>query len=235
MNTSASSFSLSATSRQLSLLAAFMLAFSLFTGLFWTTFAFADETDAQDEVAVEESEITAEIASDAEAATSINAGNWVDPTQRADNSFIYDTTIDALFDEASLYDERTVQIAGEVIGDHIDDTSTKGYGWVQLTSTDDADSSSISVYISDEQARQIDHFGRYGVTGTYLQVRGVYHQACEEHDGLADIHATNSAVLEKGSDHPDEFHLGDFLPGIAALVIGFVLMGIFYFLRERLR
>ena len=38
--------------------------------------------------------------------------NLVDPTQRADNSFIYDTTIESLFEQASLYDDRTVQVVG---------------------------------------------------------------------------------------------------------------------------
>ena len=45
--------------------------------------------------------------------------NIVDPTQRADNSFIYDTTIESLFAETSLYDGRMVQVVGEVIGDRI--------------------------------------------------------------------------------------------------------------------
>ena len=164
--------------------------------------------------------------------------NLVDPTQRADNSFIYDTTIESLFDQSSLYDDRTVQVVGEVIGDRIDSNEAAGSPgdcWITLTVTDSEDKSSISVLMTDEQANQIDRYGKYGVTGTLLQVRGTYHQACNEHDGLPDIHATDSAVMQKGSDHPDELELSEFAPGIFAVLIGAILMGAFYFARERMR
>lgn len=162
-------------------------------------------------------------------------GNLVDPTQRADNSFIYDTTIESLFDQASLYDNRTVQIVGEVVGDRIQANDGTGDCWVMLTSMSEDNATSISVLMSAEQVSQIDHYGRYGVTGTTLQVRGTYHQACDVHDGLPDIHAANSSVLAHGSEHPDEFTLGDFAPGLIAVVIGLALLAAFYFARERMR
>lgn len=162
-------------------------------------------------------------------------GNVVDPTQRADNSFIYDTTIESLFDQSSLYENRTVQVVGEVVGDRIEVNDGTGNCWVMLTSVHEDNATSISVLLSEEQAGQIDRYGRYGVTGTTLQVRGTYHQACGEHEGLPDIHATNSSVLAKGSDHPDTFSLGSFLPGLITVAIGLSLLGLFYVARERMR
>ena len=50
------------------------------------------------------------------------------------------------------------------------------------------DSSTISCLVSESLASKIDTYGRYGVKGSRVQVRGVYHQACDEHEGLADIH-----------------------------------------------
>lgn len=161
--------------------------------------------------------------------------NLVDPTQRADNSFIYDTTIESLFDQSSLYNNRTVQITGEVIGDRIESESESGYCWITLTMVESEDKASISVLISDELASQIDRYGKYGVTGTILQVRGTYHQTCGEHDGLPDIHASNASVLTRGYDHPDEFVAGDFLPGIVTVLVGLAMMAAFYFARERTR
>lgn len=161
--------------------------------------------------------------------------NIVDPTQRADNSFIYDTTIESLFEQAALYEDKTVQIVGEVVGDRIEVNDGTHNCWVMLTSLDEGNSSSISVLLSAEQANQIDHYGHYGVTGTTLQVRGTYHQACGEHEGLPDIHATNSSVLAKGSEHPDKFSVGDFVPGVLAIAIGLALMGALYVARERMR
>ena len=161
--------------------------------------------------------------------------NLVDPTQRADNSFIYDTTIESLFEQSSLYESRTVQVVGEVIGDRIASSTEPGYYWIALTVIDSEDKSSISVLMSEEQSNQIDRYGKYGVTGTTLQVRGTYHQACNEHDGLPDIHATNSSVMSRGIDHPDSFNPAEFVPGFIAIFLGAVLMGIFYFARERTR
>lgn len=160
--------------------------------------------------------------------------NLVDPTQRADNSFIYDTTVASLFSQASLYDDRTVQISGEVIGDCIgsDDPAMK---WITLTETATQDKSSISVLLSSDQAGQISHYGRYGVVGTTLQVRGIYHQACDVHDGLPDVHATNSSVLWRGQDTPDQLGPNELVPGIVMVIIGLALMGAFYFVRERNR
>ena len=196
------------------------LVFALFTALFiaHATPAFADEEPEEEDVS-----------------------NIVDPTQRADNSFIYDTTIDSLVSQASLYENRTVQVVGEVVGDLIS-AGREGEGnegremcWIALTSTDSEDKSTISVFISADQAKQIDHFGRYGVVGTTLQVRGTYHQACAEHEGLSDIHSVESSPISRGSDYPDKLNLRSFIPGIVLIVIGAILMGIYYVARERLR
>ena len=162
--------------------------------------------------------------------------NLVDPTQRADNSFIYDTTIDSLFEQASIYEGDTVQVVGEVIGDLIraDEGGREMY-WIMLTSTETENKASISVLLTAEQAKQIDHFGRYGVTGTTLQVRGTFQQACVEHQGLPDLHATTVSALARGVEHPDSFRLRDFLPGGVAVLIGAILLGVYYFVRERSR
>lgn len=159
--------------------------------------------------------------------------NLVDPAQRADNSFIYDTTIATILDQSSLYEGRTVQVMGEVIGDRIADGPERC--WIMLTETNEDDPASISVLMSNDQANQIDRFGRYGVVGTTLQVRGIYHQACSEHDGQPDIHAANSSVISHGIDKPDAFNPNDFFPGILAVLIGVLMMGAFYFASERAR
>lgn len=159
--------------------------------------------------------------------------NIVDPTQRADNSFIYDTTVASLFSQASLYNNRTVQVVGEVIGDRID--AGRGVSWITLTETNVNDKSTISVFISTDQTTRITNYGCYGVTGTTFQVYGTYHQACEEHDGLPDIHASSSEVLNPGGTEPDTVSGDEFIPGSIAIIIGVALMLAFRFARERTR
>ena len=68
-----------------------------------------------------------------------------------------------------------------------------------------------------------------------MQVRGTYHQACSEHDGLPDIHTTDSVVLASGVDHFDVFAPAEFIPGIVMLLVGIALMAAFYAARERTR
>lgn len=197
--------------------------------------AWADEQVDSSEESVGSAESASEV--EGESAVEINGeANRVDPTQRADNSFIYDTTIDSLFSQPSLYEGKIVQVSGEAIGDIVvADPLRRKNCWVTLTSTDAANPATISVYMSREQAAQIDHLGRYGVMGSILQIRGIYHQACPEHEGTPDVHATNTAIISRGSEHPDMFEIGDFVPGTIAVLIGLILMGVYYFIRERSR
>ena len=162
--------------------------------------------------------------------------NRVDPTQRADNSFIYDTTVDSLFSQPSLYDGKIVQVSGEAIGDVFAESPVRNkHFWVTLTSVDADNPATISVLMSKDQAKQIDHLGRYGVVGTTLQVRGIYHQACQEHEGIPDVHASSVSVLARGYEHPDLLEVERFIPGVLAIGLGLIFMTIYYFIRERAR
>ena len=90
---------------------AMMLAFALAIALPASAFA-EDEASSSSGSAASTSP---------EPATSVdtNAENLVDPTQRADNSFSYDTTIEDILAETSLHDGRIVQFVGEAIGDRV--------------------------------------------------------------------------------------------------------------------
>ena len=206
---------------------ALMLAFAL-------AFAFPAAALAEDE---DPSSSSSAASAAAEPATSVdaNAENIVDPTQRADNSFIYDTTIEDILAETSLHDGRIVQFVGEAIGDRVLDDASGKYCWVTVESMADGSDANISVYVTVEQAEQIDHFGRYGVTGTTLQIRGTFNQACSNHEGLVDVHATNVGVMARGVEHPDTLNLSNFGFGIFLIIVGAALMAAFYFVRERMR
>ena len=199
-----------------------------------------DRSDSPDEATTaDEASKTAKSDKDSSRETAVELEgetNNVDPTQRADNSFIYDTTIDSLFSQPSLYEGRTVQVVGEAIGDIVAETPlNKKRCWVTLTAIDVNSPATISVVISTSQKKQIDHLGRYGVTGTILQVRGTYHQACPDHEGIADIHVTTVEAIERGIEHPDLFDLNDFVPGIFTVCLGLILITAYYIVRERTR
>ena len=150
--------------------------------------------------------------------------NLINPQQRPDSSFIYDSSIIDLSNADSYYDKQTVQITGEAVGDIID--ARDGMVWVTLVEASNSSNASVSVLMTR---------GRYGTTGTMLQVRGVFHLACPEDQGLSDVHATSVAVAAKGSHHVEEFRPEAFAAGAALTVVGFALMGLFRYLRERQR
>ena len=158
--------------------------------------------------------------------------NAVNVTQLPDSSFIYDTSITDLSTADTYYDKQTVQVTGEVVGDRI----TAGDGrhcWLQLASP--SDSSTVSVYLTNESADKVDTYGAYGRKGTTLQVRGTFNLACPDHDGASDLHAQVVTVTEKGKATPDEFDINAFIPGMVTVMIGLAMMVVFYLLRERQR
>lgn len=158
--------------------------------------------------------------------------NAVNVAQLPDSSFIYDTSITDLSTADTYYDKQTVQVTGEVVGDRI----TAGDGrhcWLQLASP--SDSSTVSVYLTNESADKVDTYGTYGRKGTTLQVHGTFNLACPDHDGASDLHAQVVTVTEKGKATPDEFDINAFIPGMVTVMIGLAMMVVFYLLRERQR
>ena len=158
--------------------------------------------------------------------------NAVNVTQLPDSSFIYDTSITDLSTADTYYDKQTVQVTGEVVGDRI----TAGDGrhcWLQLASP--SDSSTVSVYLTNESADKVDTYGAYGRKGTTLQVRGTFNLACPDHDGASDLHAQVVTVTEKGKATPDEFDINAFTPGMVTVMLGLAMMAVVYLLRERQR
>lgn len=160
-------------------------------------------------------------------------GNSVNTQQLPDSSFIYDTSIIDLGTADTYYDNQTVQVVGEVVGDSIRASLGGGHRWITLAAPGGA--ATLSVYMSSESAAKIDTFGEYGSTGTSLQVRGTFHLVCPDHDGLSDLHAEVVSVVEPGSHHEDEFDLNRFVPGIATVAVGLAMMAAFYWIRERRR
>ena len=161
--------------------------------------------------------------------------NLVNPQQLPDSSFIFDTNIADLSAADSYFDKQTVQVVGEAVGDSIAVEGDSGHRWITLMSGDADSNASISVYMTNEQADRIDTFGRYGTTGTMLQVRGTFYLVCPEHSGLTDLHASHVSVVEKGKSHPDELNFDAFVPGIVLVALGLLVTGAFYLLRERRR
>lgn len=113
--------------------------------------------------------------------------NEVNPQQLPDSSFIYDMSIADVSMADSYYDNQTVQVVGEAVGDSLFADMEKDYRWITLLSEDAKSNATVMVYMAAVDAEKIDTFGQYGSTGTMLRVKGSYQLACSEHEGLSEI------------------------------------------------
>ena len=143
----------------------------------------------------------------------------------------------ALAGANSSFDNQTVQVVGEVIGDAINADWDGSHKWVTLFEKDGktGQTATVSVFMTSETAARIDTFGAYGKTGTTLQVRGTFHLVCPEHEGLSDLHASHVSIVRKGTVKPDELDPKAFVPGAVCLAVGLLVMFAYYRLRERQR
>lgn len=160
--------------------------------------------------------------------------NEVNPQQMPDSSFIYDTSIADLSSADSYLNNQTVQVVGEVVGDRINAEFDSANCWIALQAIDGSNAD-IPVFMTKESSRAIDRYGAYGVRGTTLQVRGTFHLTCPEHDGLTDLHADHVSVVKKGEDLREPLDPQRFVPGAVMIVLGAVLIIVFYRLRESQR
>ena len=139
------------------------------------------------------------------------------------------TTIASLSSAGTLLDGQRVDFVGEAVGDIID--GGRDHKWLTLYEA----GASISVFVSDAASRQVTNLGRYGVRGTTLEIRGVYHLACEEHQGLSDVHAITVKVLDEGGSTPSAINVRQLQVGLLLAGIGLLLLLLHWRLRERKR
>lgn len=164
----------------------------------------------------------------------LGTDNVLNPQQTPDSSFIYDTSIEELSTADSYMDDQTVQVRGEVVGDRINAEFDPDHCWIVLQSLSGTDNT-VSVFMRTSLSKSIDMYGAYGRTGTTLQVRGTFNLACADHEGMSDLHADHVAVVRKGNAWDNPFPVGTFVFGVVLIVVGLVLVVVFWRLRESRR
>lgn len=160
--------------------------------------------------------------------------NKVNPSQLPDSSFIYDASIASLDSADSYMNGQTVQVTGEVVGDRILADDNDDYCWITLQANDSS-YAEVSVYMPIRSSETIDQYGSYGKHGTDLQVRGTFHLACKDHQGLSDLHAQNVTAVNPGYTMQPDVSLMNALPGGALVLIGLGLFFLYHRLKERER
>lgn len=138
-------------------------------------------------------------------------------------------TVAGLTNASTILDGSTVTFTGEVVGDAVH--GENGMEWLTLY----ADQSSIPVYVTAEDVTLVQNFGSYGVQGSLLQITGVYHLECQDHQGESDVHATSVLLLEPGEVQTSVYDAGYLYFAVIVLVLAGALLTVYYLLRRRLR
>lgn len=102
-----------------------------------------------------------------------------------------------LIEKAQLYDGKTIEFQGEVIGDIM---ARGNYAWLNVNDGTQA----IGVWAEKGQVQKIKRSGDYKYIGDEIKIIGVFHRACPDHGGDLDIHAREIHIAEAGhkTDHP---------------------------------
>jgi hypothetical protein len=106
-------------------------------------------------------------------------------------SYAQQLSVAEIFKNVKEFDGKTVVFEGEVIGDVM---RRGNFAWVNVYNFDDA----IGVWMEASLANSINYTGSYKSRGDKIEVVGVFHRACPEHGGDADIHAQALRKISEG-------------------------------------
>ncbi len=174
-------------------------------------------------------------ASTSAAQTPAAKNNKVNVNQLPDSTFLYDADIAELVKADTFNDDQTVQVKGEVVGDAINDEDDESLTWIALQDDDELNPHTISVLVSKQQAALIDSYGHYGQQGSILQIRGTYHLACADHQGLSDIHAEEAQLISEGRKTDILTNPVILTAAVISVFLGCALLVLYSIRRERMR
>lgn len=118
-------------------------------------------------------------------------------------------SINELVENADMLDGVVVTIEAEAIGEVLERGE---FAWVNINDGTNA----IGVYVPIDEAKKIAYFGDYQHTGDTLRFSAVFHNACVEHGGEMDLHASSITIVNVGSlrNHP--------IDSLKVIVFGFL-------------
>lgn len=100
-------------------------------------------------------------------------------------------TINDLIENAKELDEKEITVQGEAIGEGM---NRGNYSWININDGTNA----IGLWVKQKTAVKVDCYGNYKYIGDTIKITGIFHRACIEHGGEADIHVNNLKVVKEG-------------------------------------
>lgn len=135
--------------------------------------------------------------------------------------------ISELLSATMRLESKDVEFTGEAIGYPI--YADEHHKWVNVKQG----RSMIGVYLTNEQAEQIERYGSYEMTGDTITVRGVYHLACGAHADELEVHADSVEVTVAGQTRVHPWSRGALVAGIVLIFFGVIVSVVQYLVLKR--
>lgn len=130
--------------------------------------------------------------------------------------------INNLIEYAKELDGQEVTVQGEAIGERMD---RGNYSWVNLNDGTNA----MGIWLSKNDSENIVYYGNYKFKGDTVKITGIFHRACNEHGGEADLHGESIEIVQKGHIMRRQISSAKI---IAALIsIAFALFFLIFFIK----
>ncbi len=96
-----------------------------------------------------------------------------------------------LIEQAKNLNGKTLIYEGEIVGDMM---QRQDHFWINVQNN----GTSIGIWLTSEQRAIIKVAGQYAIKGDQVRIIGQFNQACSEHGGDLDIHASSIEILQGG-------------------------------------
>lgn len=137
------------------------------------------------------------------------------PTAALGAAAIVDVTPATLASLTEDLDGATVRFSGEVVSEALRADET--HVWLNVS----GDGVAMGVYLPAEMADKVTTFGDYAHSGDVVEIVGVYHEACDEHGGDMDVHATELTLITPGTEREQRPQLWKGVVGVVGLIVAF--------------
>lgn len=133
------------------------------------------------------------------------------------------TDINDLVENAIELDGQEVTVQGEAIGELM---NRGNYSWININDGTNA----IGIWIDKKEADKISNYGNYKYIGDTVKITGVFHRACKEHGGEADLHSNSFEIVKDG------YQVKEKVPAIkiisAAILLPFAFLLMIFFVKR---
>ena len=129
--------------------------------------------------------------------------------------------INELIENAKELDELEVTVQGEAIGESMD---RGNYSWININDGTNA----IGIWLKKSDADKVFHYGNYKNIGDTVKITGIFHRACVEHGGEADLHSNSLEIVKGGYQVKETIVIAKVISVIVLIPLALFMLVLFF-------